>query len=512
MAKLKLKLTWKLWILIILLFLSILAIFGFPPTFLEKGVLVESIEQNSTLFDLGMRQGDILKSINNHQIENLADYTNIITELNFDKTKLIINTNKQEYIDLFDNPPKITVSNIPKTKIKTGLDIQGGARALVSPDEKLTSNQMQDLISVIENRFNVYGLKEVNIKPVTDLSGNKYILIEIAGTTPTDLKDLISEQGKFEARIGKEVVFIGGEKDITYVCQRDATCSRIEFCNPSQEGGYFCRFSFEIALSDSASETHAKLTKNLKANVTSGTQVYLEKPLDLYLDETLVDSLLISENLKGRAETKISIQGSGTGPTEKEAIKDTQKQMNKLQTILKTGSLPHKLEIVKLDTISPVLGAQFIYFIFLAGLSAVFVVSIIIFVRYKKIKSSLAVLLTSLSEVIIILGIAAIIKWNLDLPSIAGILAVIGTGVDQQIVILDESRLNKLLSLKQRIKRAIFILIGSYFTTFAALIPLFYAGAGILKGFAFTTMIGITVGVLITRPAFADIVRKIEKD
>jgi preprotein translocase subunit SecD len=32
-----------------------------------------------------------------------------------------------------------------------------------------------------------------------------------------------------------------------------------------------------------------------------------------------------------------------------------------------------------------------------------------------------------------------------------------------------------------------------------------------LKGFAFTTILGITVGVLITRPAFSDIIRKIEE-
>jgi len=508
----KLNLTWKLWILVFLLVLSLLSIFGFPPTFLKNGVVVDNVEQNSTLFELGMKQGEIITSINDDSILNLEDYTKILSEINFNKTKLTITTDKQEYVGLFSEPPKIIVSNIPKTQIKTGLDIQGGARALVAPDKKLSNNEMQDLVSVIENRLNVYGLKEVNIKPVSDLSGNKYVLIEIAGATPKDLQDLISKQGKFEAKIGDDIVFIGGRKDITYVCQRDATCSRIELCNQAQEGGYFCKFSFEIDLSDEASKRHADLTRDLKSNVTSGGGVYLEKPLDLYLDDLIVDSLLISENLRGRAETKISIQGSGSGATEKEALDDTKIQMNQLQTILKTGSLPHKLEIVKLDTVSPLLGAKFIYLILVAGLSAVLVVGLIILIRYRNLKSSLAVLLTSLSEVIIILGIAALISWNLDLPSIAGILATIGTGVDQQIVILDESRLNKLLSLKQRIKRAIFILIGSYFTTCASLIPLFYAGAGILKGFAFTTMIGFTVGVLITRPAFADIVKKITKD
>ena len=36
--------------------------------------------------------------------------------------------------------------------------------------------------------------------------------------------------------------------------------------------------------------------------------------------------------------------------------------------------------------------------------------------------------------------------------------------------------------------------------------------AGLLKGFAFTTVIGLTLGILITRPAFADIVRLLGKE
>ena len=103
------------------------------------------------------------------------------------------------------------------------------------------------------------------------------------------------------------------------------------------------------------------------------------------------------------------------------------------------------------------------------------------------------------------------IKWNLDLPSIAGILATIGTGVDSQIVILDEARKNVSLSLKERIKRALFIIIAAYATALASLVPLGWAGAGLFKGFAITTIIGITAGVFISRPAFAEIIRKMNE-
>ena len=191
--------------------------------------------------------------------------------------------------------------------------------------------------------------------------------------------------------------------------------------------------------------------------------------------------------------------------------------MKKLQAILSTGSIPYELEIKKIDRVSPTLGQSFVKQILLAGLFAIVAVSLIIFVRYRKLKISIILILVSLSEVLIILGVAGLIKWNLNLPSIAGIIAAIGTGIDSQIVILDESRI-KGESIREQIKKALFIIGTAFTTTFVALIPLTgilgfmgitAAGAGLLKGFAVTTIIGLSVGVLITRPAFAEIVKKI---
>ena len=219
---------------------------------------------------------------------------------------------------------------------------------------------------------------------------------------------------------------------------------------------------------------------------------------------------MISSGLRGQATTEILIQGSGKGATREEAIKDAKANMNRLQTILLTGSLPYKLEIVKLDTISPTLGNEFIRAIMIAAIAAILSVSALIFIRYRKIKAALALVFTSFSELIIILGVAAIIRWNLDLPSIAGILATIGTGIDQQIIIMDEAGRSRQLSIKERIKRATTIILSAYLTLVAAMLPLYWAGAGLFKGFALTTIIGVTAGILVTRPAFAEMIRRSE--
>ncbi len=568
------KLTSRVWIYIIAMITAIIAI---GPTF-QSGVLIKSIESNSSAAEVGISIGEIIKSVNGIPILNLQDYSDVMSDISVEprafivktekevynyssltlgievdnltvvavdgaakdagikrnmtvieinnysirddlefyniknqlepKVKLAIKTNKNSYNILVNKPLDITATNIPRTKIRTGLDLQGGARGLVKPERRLTQKELYDLLAISRYRLNVYGISDVSVRTANDLSGNTYMLIEVAGATPTDLRELIAKQGKFEAKIGNDTVFVGGKQDITSVCRNDATCSGIEACY-EVEGGFTCRFRFAVYLSEEAAKRHAAITANLTVNATEGGN-YLSKKLDLYLDDKLADSLLISEDLKGKVTTQVQVQGSGFGKEGQAALDATKESMQKLQTVMITGSLPFKLEIVKLDSISPFLGTEFIRAVFVASALAFAGVFIVLYIRFRRIKISLLVFSIMASEILMTLAFAALIKWNLDLASIAGIIASIGTGVDDQIVIVDESRIGKEYSWKERIKRAFMIVFGAYSTVVASLLPLGWAGAGLLKGFAITTFIGISIGVFITRPAFADIISKMD--
>ncbi len=502
------KLTFRIWLLIIALILAVLAIS--PWLSLEKGVLIKSVEKNSTFFNEGIRAGMTLTSINSQQINNIEDYSRVIGSI-FplkEETKITIIADGNTFIIFTNETLKIDISALPTSKIKTGLDLSGGARALVKPEQSLSSSEMSDLIAVTSNRLNVFGISDVTVKPVSDLQGNSFMLVEVAGLTSSDLKDLVSQQGKFEAKIGNDTVFIGGKRDITYVAKSGQEAG-IESCFQT-DSGYVCRFRFSVYLSPEAAERHANITSKLSLNLSSTG--YLDKTLDMYIDDNLVDSLFISEELKGKATTQISVQGSGAGAAKEDAFNSAQENMRKLQTVLITGSLPYKLEIVKLDTISPVLGKEFTKNLILLALVVFAIISLVLLIKYRKIKITLSVILTMFSEALITLGIAALINWNLDASSIAGIIAGMGTGVNDQIVIIDESISSQRESLKEKIKRAFFIIIGAFFTIIAAMLPLFWAGAGMLKGFALTTILSVSVGILITRPAFADILKKIQKE
>ncbi|MBT3397436.1 hypothetical protein HOA55_00335 [archaeon] len=513
------KLTFRIWVLIAFVILSLISIFSIPPIAFQDGILVDSVVQNSSIFESGLREGMIIQEINGNTISTLQDYSDsmaIFSNLNEGQTERVeIKTDSIEIINLFDKSiiSDISLTEIPSSRLKTGLDLQGGARAFVKADVPLNDAELNDLISVSEQRLNVYGLSDVRFFKVTTSNQENMMGIEIAGSSPEDLEELIAKQGNFEAKIGNETVFVGGEKDITHV-GRTGQDALVTECFATQDGGEACNFRFVIFLSEEAAQRHADITSELSLNGS-----YLSKQIDFFIDGTKTSSLNIGADLKGQVATQIQISGSEAGATRQEALELAKLEMKKLQTILITGSLPFKLEIAKIDKISPNLGDQFTRQILMAGLFAIIAVSLLVFVRYRKIKVSIALVTVSLSEVLIILGAAALIGWNLDLPSIAGIIAAIGTGIDSQLIILDEAR-DKHESIKQRIKKALFIISTAFATTFVALIPLTgflgfmgigAASAGLLKGFAITTLIGITTGVLISRPAFADIVKKMEE-
>ncbi|PIU75967.1 hypothetical protein COS75_01500 [Candidatus Pacearchaeota archaeon CG06_land_8_20_14_3_00_35_12] len=485
-------------------------------TFIYNGTTLDFSLTNKTVsfitgkaYESGLREGMNVSSING-EILNETNFQEIENNVE-SKIKIILKTEKNEYIFLISKNPGIVVSSIPKTNIRTGLDLQGGSRALVKPEVPLSVKELNDLVSVINNRLNVYGITDMKTRVVSDLSKNNYILIELAGATPSELRDLVSKQGKFEAKIGNETVFIGGKNDITFVCRGDASCSGIRECYATKEG-YYCKFLFEIRLSEAAAKKQADATANLTENVSSSGESYLSEQLDLFLDDKIYDSLNIASDLKGQVATQISISGPGVGATQKEAYDNAQLNMKKLQTVLITGSLPYKLEIVKLDSISPALGKEFVNNIFFVIIAAWIGVFVVLFVRYRKFAPVLLVMFILTTEIYLTVGMAAFIKWNLDLASIAGIIAAIGTGVDDQVVIIDEGKIGKTYSWKERIKRSFGIILGAWATVFVAMLPLGWAGAGLFKGFAITTILGISVGVFVTRPAFSDLLEMITKE
>jgi len=401
----------------------------------------------------------------------------------------------------------LSIYQAPTSNIKKGLDLAGGTRVILAPEKKIDDTQLETLVDIIKHRLNVYGLSDISVRPFK-FGEEKYIIVEIAGATRQEVVDLLAKQGKFEAKVANKTVFVGGE-DVTFVCT-DPSCSRIYQCGSLAQDQWSCKFEFSIKLSASAAKKFGDATKDLDIIEMNSERAYLSEPIVFFLDDSEVDSLQIDSKLRGSETTDISISGPGYGKDRNEAYINSNENKKKLVTILKTGSLPVKLSIENSVVISAIAGEEFVNNSLLVGLVAILAVSVIIFSIYRRLKISIPLLITSVSEVVLLLGVAALLKWNLDFAAIAGIIIVVGTGVDHLIVITDEvlrgESTASVTDWKKRFRAGFMIILIAFFTTSVAMIPLMFAGAGLLRGFAIITIAGLALGIFVSRPAYGAVI------
>jgi len=364
----------------------------------------------------------------------------------------------------------ISILGIPQ-----GLDLKGGAIIQIQLEKPVDSATMNTITSVLDKRLNIFGVKDVKVRA----SGNQNVIIEIAGAKPEEVARIIGSPGKFEAKIDNKTVLTGA--DIVSVQ------------SPIIQGN---QWQVPFRISTNGAKRFAEAAKG-----KAGDKV------DMYLDDRLITSPEISPDVAaGKPVTDVAITG---GESTKEAA---QLKAKEVETLLKSGSLPVKVKIVGVSSVSAELGEEFIKGAMIAGLLAIIAIILILVIRYRSPLLVLPIFFTTLAELILILGVAAIIRWNIDLAAIAGILAAIGTGVDDQIIITDEvlgSGKVKRRRRRFRIREAFFIIFASAGTLIAAMLPLAYVGfargatgIGMLSGFAFTTVLGVLIGVFITRPVY----------
>ena len=372
-----------------------------------------------------------------------------------------------------------SIAAISAFGIQQGLDLKGGSIIQIHLETPVDTATMSKVTAVLDKRLNTFGVTDVKVRA----SGNQDVIVEIAGVNPEDVASVVGTPGKFEAKINNQTALTGS--DIVSV-------------KPYEVSGNTWNVPFTVSVE--GANRFAQL-----ANGQTGT------PVEMYLDDQLVSSPVISAELaNGVPSTEVQVSG---GADSKAAA---EKEAKSIQVVLQSGALPVKVSIVGISAVSADLGSQFKNGALIAGILALLVIAAIIFIRYRNPVLVIPIIITSVAELILILGVAAVIKWNIDLAAIAGILAAIGTGVDDQIIITDEvlkegheTKRTK-TALKFKINNAFFIIFASAATLIAAMLPLAYVGfsrgytgIGVLSGFAFTTILGVLIGIFITRPVYA---------
>ncbi|MCK4928209.1 MAG: preprotein translocase subunit SecD, partial [Methanosarcinales archaeon] len=335
--------------------------------------------------------------------------------------------------------------------------------SVVAYEDGVSTATLTETKEILEDKLNLFGLSDV--KPV--IVGREYILIDLAGINIDTAMDLAGTPGKFEIRVQ-----IGNNESMHAVYGEDIQTvgfHRIE------NGAWGVPFTLTQQGADALRQVA------IETNAVGDPDNH---DITMYLDNRVIYSAPLSNSL-AQSMRVVPIQDLVASFGSDTASKDNARE---LESHLKAGALPVNVEVIGSGQVPASLGTQFKELTAIAGLLAIITVSFMVFLRYRRKEIMLPMIVTSLSEVVMILGFASAVKWQLDLPAITGIIAVIGTGIDHLVVITDEvlyeGKLPPTKVYNTRIKRAFGIIFAASSTTIIAMIWLVWMGFGALKGFA----------------------------
>jgi preprotein translocase subunit SecD len=378
--------------------------------------------------------------------------------------------------------------------------------------EGVTPDTVDETKRVLDSKLNRLGLQDIKVRIVD----NKFILIDLAGVDVATAQDVVGKPGKFEIRIQTE------GNDTMHVLYGDAV-ETVDIPKGDREGNWGVPFT----LSEDGAQTFQKAA--IDSGATRDPQAH---EIAMYLDKDEIFSAPLAPELAASLQkTPVrSMQASvGSGDAGSQKAKE-------LYIHLREGALPVNVKVIGSGQVAAALGNQFKLQMVIAGIIALLAVAFMVYYRYREPRIVLPMVGTSVSEVIMMLGIWALMGWQLDLASLAGIILVIGTGVDHLVIITDEllrgggeAAVSAQRSIKERadavaesaeskvagpsgkvyiarLGRAFSIILGAALTTIAAMFPLLLMGFGALTGFALIIIIGVLIGVGIARPAYGRII------
>lgn len=390
-----------------------------------------------------------------------------------------------------------------KRGLRLGLDLQGGTHLVYQADFSSVepgaeAEALSGAIAVIEKRVNVLGVTE----PVIQKLGEDRIVVELAGISEIEkAKNLIGQTALLEfgelIEEGEEARWVnelGEWKPATAVINGEEVELSSQYF---KENTYLSQDNFgQVILAFEWDETGSKMFEEI-------TERLLNQPLGIFLgDEPLRgdDGIPITPIIRSVISDRGIIEGLSLD------------EVTELSRLLNAGRIPVPLTSIYEQTISPILGSDFIDMSLKAGLIGLILVLIFMMVYYR-LPGALA------SAVLIfyafsVLAIFKLIPVTLTLAGIGGFVLSIGMAVDANILIFErmkeELRLGRTLgaAIETGFKRAWPAIRDSNITTFIVCGILYWLGSSIIAsapvmGFAATLAIGVAVSmfsaVVVTR-------------
>jgi len=363
---------------------------------------------------------------------------------------------------------KIGINFRRELQIHQGLDLQGGTYLGYEADmSKVEPRDRDDALNgvagVIDRRINALGVTEPII--ITNKSGSAYrIIVELPG-----IRD-----------VNEAIALIGKTAQLEFKEQKDG-----EWVSSGVTGAHFKRADVQINPDTGMPEIAIQFNEEGAKLFAEITQRNLQKPLAIFLDETLISAPTVQSAItEGR--------GVITGQF-------TLKGARQLAIQLNSGALPVPVKLVEQRNIGATLGQDSVQKSVVAGIFGIFVIALFM-ILYYRLPGVLAIVALAIYT-LIVLALFKLIPVTLTIAGIAGFVLSIGMAVDANILIFErmkeELRRGKTFSaaLETGFNRAWSSIRDSNVSSLITCLILFWFGAGSIRGFALTLSIGILVSM-----------------
>ena len=419
---------------------------------------------------------------------------------------------------------------VKNSTIKLGLDLQGGAYAVVTLNfdhpsvegkavtEADKAAALDNAVLMIENRINKFGVSEVSIQKIKE---QHKIVINLPGVKETsDLRKIIETVGVLEFKVvskeGSELLselkrkydsegkmFIDDKGNINpeILSQLPPDTEALRVSNKDKYGEDYSQVPFIVVSKESLLGDNPKVKTatvdpdNLGRYVINftlegeavdrwakATRENIGRQIAIILDDVVLQSPVVqSEIPNGRSQVTL-------GNLSYEELDDMAK-------ILRSGSLNIPLEIAEENTIGASLGKDSIR----SGLFAL-LIGVIITVVFMIFVYGLGGVVADFALVFNLFFLLAglgMFNGTLTLPGIAGIILTLGMAVDSNVLIYErvkeEFRSGKSFatSITLGYEKAFWTIMDGNITTFIAAIGISLFGTGAIKGFAVTLCMGV---------------------
>lgn len=353
--------------------------------------------------------------------------------------------------------------------IRKGIDLAGGSVITFKANaENPTEAQMDIVEEIFNTRLTNAGYTEARIS--RDNGGQ--ITVEIPAVTNTDeAASLLGSTAKLTFRDADGNIVLDGATDI-----KDAEYQYGQVADTASAAEAYVL----VTLKPEAVAKFAAATREAVGRTAEGKNY-----IAIYMDEQMISAPSVQSEIN--AESCI-INGDFTPET-----------AQTLANQIKSGQLPFDLSVITKETIGAELGSDALPTSMMAAGIGVLLIMLFMIILYRM--SGLVASIAMAIYVGLIALILGLMRVNLSLSGIAGIITSLGMAVDANVIIFE--RMREELNLGKTIKasveagfnKAFSAILDSNVTTVITCVVLYLSGIGTIRGFAVTLGLGVVISM-----------------